>query len=66
MTSHDTIIKQWLDGDWPVCFSGDMSDEDARKHAAFRLSCAEEDIELLRHNVVLCRYNPKEAGDEHA
>jgi len=45
---------------WPVCFGADVSDEDARHAAARRLGCAPEDIELLRHNIVLCRYNPKQ------
>jgi len=42
-----------------------MSDEDARKHAALKLNCEPDDIELLRHYVVLCRYNPnQEVNDE--
>ena len=46
---------------WPVTFDSKTTDEDARRIAACRLNCREEDIELLRHNIVMCRYKAKEA-----
>ena len=62
MTETEHVRREWPDG-WPVCFSANMSDDDARKHAALQLNCKPEDIELLRHNVVLCRYNPNQEED---
>ena len=58
----DSTVQEWPD-DWPICYSGDISDELARKHAAFKLNCAPEHVEILRHNVVLCRYNPNQEED---
>ena len=47
--------------DWSVTFDSKTTDEDARRIAACRLNCREEDIELLRHNIVMCRHRSQEA-----
>ena len=47
--------------DWSVTFDSKTTDEDARRLAACRLNCREEDIELLRHNIVMCRRRSQEA-----